>query len=273
VEASNCRTSVAGFKLQFSALGERKPAMNNVNELHEALARVVVADRELADVLNEITGIARHAMPSIEAASVTLIRGEQPFTAGYDGPMALDADELQYERGYGPCVDAGRAGQMLLIDDMRSEQRWPDYAQHAAAHGVLSSLSVPLPFQGATIGALNTYAGRPQIFDDNDVELAEEVAAWVAIAIGNAEAAARTSEDLTHLRTAMMSRALIEQAKGIVMERYKVTEADAYAILTRASQRTNTTLQDTAAELVRTGALRVPVDAQSYRPSERTASL
>jgi GAF domain-containing protein len=247
--------------------------MNNVNELQDALARVVVADRELADVLNEITGIARRAMPSIDAASVTLIRGEQPFTAAYDGQMAVDADELQYERGYGPCVDAGRAGQTLLVDDMRSEQRWPDYAQHAAAHGVLSSLSVPLPFQGATIGALNTYAGRPQIMDDSDVELAEEVAAWVAIAIGNAEAAARTSEDLTYLRTAMMSRALVEQAKGIVMERHKVTEAEAYTILTRASQQTNTKLQDVAAELVRTGELGVPIDSQSYRPSGRTASL
>jgi GAF domain-containing protein len=229
--------------------------MNDVNELHQALARVVVADRELGDVLTEITGIARRAMPSIEAASVTLIRGEKPFTAAYDGQMALDADELQYERGYGPCVDAGRAGQMLLIDDMRNDQRWPDYAQHAAAHGVLSSLSVPLPFQGATIGALNTYAGRPQFIDDHDIELAEEVAAWVAIAIGNAEAAARTSEDLTQLRTAMMSRACIEQAKGILMERHKIKEEEAFTILTHASQRTNTKLRDVAAELVRTGAL------------------
>jgi GAF domain-containing protein len=76
--------------------------------------------------------------------------------------MALDADELQYEHGYGPCVDAGRAGQIFLVDDMRTEQRWPDYAQNVAAQGVLGSLSVPLPFQGATIGALNTYASRPQ---------------------------------------------------------------------------------------------------------------
>jgi len=137
--------------------------VQNLTELHEALARVVLADRQLGDVLTEITGIARRAMPSIEAASITLIRGEKPFTAAYDGQMALDADELQYERGYGPCMDAGRAGQVFIIDDMRSEQRWPDYAQHAAAHGVLSSLSVPLPFQGATIGALNTYAGRPNL--------------------------------------------------------------------------------------------------------------
>jgi GAF domain-containing protein len=162
---------------------------------------------------------------------------------------------LQYERGYGPCMDAGRAAQVFLIDDMRSEQRWPDYAQHAAAHGVLSSLSVPLPFQGATIGALNTYVGRPQVIDDSDLELAQEVAAWVAVAVGNAEAAARTSEDLTHLRTAMMSRAFIEQAKGILMERHKITEDEAFTILTHASQRTKTNLRDVAAELVRTGTL------------------
>ena len=65
----------------------------------------------------------------MEAASVTLIRGEKPFTAAYDGQMALDADEMQYEHRYGPCMDAGLAGQMFLVDDMRSEQRWPYYAQ------------------------------------------------------------------------------------------------------------------------------------------------
>jgi GAF domain-containing protein len=231
--------------------------MQNLIQLHESLAQVVLTpDRKVSDVLTEITGIARRAMPGTDAASITLIRGEEPFTAAYDGKMALDADELQYARGYGPCVDAGRAGQVFLIDDMRTEQRWPDYAQHAAAHGALSSLSVPLPFQGATIGALNTYAGRPHAFGERDVILGEEVAAWVAVAIGRADAVARTSEDLAHLRIAMTSRAVIEQAKGILMERHKVTEDQAFTILTHASQRTNTKLRDVAAELVQTGALR-----------------
>jgi GAF domain-containing protein len=229
--------------------------MNEMNELHQALAKVVVADRELSETLTEITGIARRAMPSVEAASVTLIRGEKAFTAAYDGQMALDADEMQYERGYGPCMDAGLAGQMFLVDDMRTEQRWPDYAQNVTALGVLSSLSVPLPFQGTSIGALNTYTSQPKIFDDTDVELAQEVAAWIAIAVGNAEAAARTSDDLIQLRALMMSRACIEQAKGILMERHKITEDEAFTILTHASQRTNTKLRDIASELVRTGAL------------------
>jgi GAF domain-containing protein len=229
--------------------------MNNVNELHEALAKVVFADRKFPEVLSDITAIARQAMPGTEAASITLIRGEKPFTAAYDGQMALDADELQYEHGYGPCVDAGRAGQIFLVDDMRTEQRWPDYAQNVAAQGVLSSLSVPLPFQGATIGALNTYASRPQAFGEHDLVLAEEVAAWVAIAVGNAEAAARTSDDLNLLRTTMMSRTFIDEAKGILMERHKLNEDEAFTMLIHASQRTNTKLRDVAAELVRTGTL------------------
>ena len=77
----------------------------------------------------------------------------------------------------------------------------------------------------------------------------------MAIAVGNAEAAARTSEDLTQLRTMMMTRAFIEQAKGILIERHKIKEDEAFTILTQTSQRTNTKLRDVAAELVRTGML------------------
>jgi GAF domain-containing protein len=119
---------------------------------------------------------------------------------------------------------------------------------------VLSSLSVPLPFQGVTIGALTTYAGSPRVLDDHDIELAEEVAACVAIAVGNAGATARTSEDLTQLRIVMMSRASIEQAKAFDGAAQDQRD-EAFTVLTHASQRTNTKLRDVAAELVRTGTL------------------
>jgi len=75
------------------------------------------------------------------------------------------------------------------------------------------------------------------------------------VAVGTAEAAARTNDDLLQLSTVMLSRALIEQAKGILMERHKIKEDEAFTILTHASQRTNTKLRDVAAELVRTGTL------------------
>lgn len=77
----------------------------------------------------------------------------------------------------------------------------------------------------------------------------------MAVAVGNAEASARTSQDLAELRTVMMSRAFIEQAKGMLMERHKIKEDEAFTVLTRTSQQTNTKLRDVAAELVRTGTL------------------
>jgi GAF domain-containing protein len=230
--------------------------MLNRLQLHEDLAQVVLAGRDLNDVLNDITKVARRSVPAAESVSITLIRGERAFTAAYDAQMALDADEMQYERGYGPCLDAGWAGQIMLIDDMSTEQRWPDYTLNAAAHGIGSSLSVPLPFQSTTIGALNSYAGRPHAYGEDDVAVAEQVAAWIALAIGNAEAAARTSEELEHLRIAMQSRAVIEQAKGILIERHRVTEQQAFTLLAHASQRSNVKLRDVADELVRTGELR-----------------
>src|ERR1700712_2469691 len=210
--------------------------MPDLTVLHKLLAGVVLGGRNLPEVLTEITGIARRAMPGSEATSITLIRGEKAFTAAVDGQMAMDADELQYERGYGPCLDAGRAGQVFLVEDMRQEQRWPDYAKHVAAQGVRSSLSVPLPFQGVSIGALNNYSGTPGAFGETDFAVGQEVAAWVALAVGNAHMVARTVDDLAGMRAAMASQAVIERAKGILMERHKLTEDQAFSELTRASQ-------------------------------------
>ena len=95
-----------------------------VEDLWRDLSRVVLADRSLDDVLGEVTDIAARGIPGAESTSITLVRGDEAFTAAHTGEMALAADELQYERGYGPCMDAGRAGVVLRIDDMRTEQRW-----------------------------------------------------------------------------------------------------------------------------------------------------
>jgi GAF domain-containing protein len=228
----------------------------NLVELHRELACIVLAGRELPEVLTEVVGIARRALPGSEATSITLIRNERTFTAAFDGQLAMDADELQYKRGYGPCLDAGRAGELFVVTDMRAEERWPDYARHAAELGVRSSLSVPLPFQGATIGALNNYARSTDAFGAADEQLGQEVAAFVAIAVGNAEAAARATTDVANMRQAMASRSVIEQAKGILMERYKITAEQAFTLLTHASQRSNVKLREIAEELATTGVLR-----------------
>ncbi|HEX2074557.1 MAG TPA: GAF and ANTAR domain-containing protein [Geodermatophilus sp.] len=222
-----------------------------MENLLRALSRVVLADRSLQDTLGEITGVATEAIPGAESTSITLIRGDNAFTAAHHGEMALIADELQYERGYGPCMDAGRAGVVLRIDDMLTEQRWPDYTARVVGHGVRSSLSVPLPYQGSSIGALNVYSSKPEAFAGEDALAAgREVAEAIAVAVANADAHAQLGEQARNMRVAMESRAVIEQAKGVIMAQRRVGAEEAFDILREASQRSNRKLRDIAVGVV-----------------------
>jgi GAF domain-containing protein len=222
-----------------------------VEELLRALSRVVLVGRSLQDVLSEITSIATPGIPGAEATSITLVRGDRAFTAAYDGEMALAADELQYQEDAGPCVDSGRGGVVLRVDDMRTETRWPRYVARVQATGVRSSLSVPLPYQDTTVGALNIYSGRPSAFaTPASLEAGLQVAEAVAVAVVNADAHAQLAEHARNMRVAMDSRAVIEQAKGVLMAQRHVDADQAFEILRDASQRYNRKLRDISEGIV-----------------------
>src|ERR1700709_80952 len=119
------------------------------------LSRVTLVARTPPDVLTDLPRIAAAGIPGAESTSITLVRNDRAFTAAHHGEMALLADELQYEKGSGPWLDAGRGEVLRRIDDTETEERWPDYVRHAQQEaGVRSSMSVPLPYQGNSIGAL-----------------------------------------------------------------------------------------------------------------------
>jgi GAF domain-containing protein len=222
-----------------------------VDQLLRDLSRVPFAGRDLPAILGDITTIATREVLGAESTSITLIRGDEPFTAAHDGEMALTADEMQYERGYGPCLDAGRGGVPLRIDDMRSESRWPDYAARVQEVGVLSSLSVPLPYQNASIGALNIYSTRRRAFaGDDSMSAALSVTESIAVVVANADAHAQLGEQAHNMRLAMESRAVIEQAKGVLMAQRHVSAEEAFEILREASQRYNRKLRDIASGIV-----------------------
>ncbi|MGY1601915.1 GAF and ANTAR domain-containing protein [Geodermatophilus sp. SYSU D00815] len=215
------------------------------------LSRVVLAGRGLDDVLGEITDLARRSIPGAESTSITLIRGDKGFTAAHSGEMALVADELQYAQGYGPCLDAGRGNVVLRIDDVSTETRWPDYVSRVQEVGVRSSLSVPLPYQGSSIGALNIYSSQPAAFATPDsLEAGLDVAEAIAVAVVNADAHAQLGEQARHMRVAMDSRAVIEQAKGVLMAQRHIDADQAFEVLREASQRYNRKLRDIATGIV-----------------------
>jgi GAF domain-containing protein len=223
-----------------------------VEEWFRQLSRVVLVDRSLTDVLADVTRLAAQGIPGAEATSITLIRNDRPFTVAHFGEMSLAADELQYEHDAGPCIDAGRAGVLLRVDDMRTEQRWPGYVAHLLeTTEVRSSLSIPLPYQGSSIGALNNYSTEPSAFaDPESLRAGLEVAEIVAVAVANADAHAQLGEQARNMRVAMESRAVIEQAKGVLMAQRHVDADQAFEILREASQRYNRKLRDIALGIV-----------------------
>jgi GAF domain-containing protein len=219
-------------------------------DTYQALAGVVLVGRELDDVLGEICDIANRALVGAESTSITLVRGDRAWTAAHTGQLALDADELQYEEGYGPCMDAGRTGMLMLVRDMRTEDRWPSYTPQVVERGVLSSLSVPLPFQGSTIGALNNYAREVDAFSEDDVRLGEEIVTYIGTAIMNADAHAGATATAQQMREALESRKIIDMALGILIATHHCSPDEAFAILSRASQNHNRKLRELARTLV-----------------------
>jgi transcriptional regulator with GAF, ATPase, and Fis domain len=200
--------------------------------------------------LEKVIRVGRETVGGCDEASVTLITEAGPRTAVFTGQLALDLDESQYQRGYGPCLDAAVGGGILKIDETRTETRWPDYARAAAERGARSSMSVPISAQAGVSGALNFYATQPDAFDDASCELGTALAAYAATAVRNLRHHESARREAEAIQRAMQSRAVIEQAKGILMRDRGCTADEAFDLLVATSQRSNHKLRDVAQQLV-----------------------
>jgi GAF domain-containing protein len=218
-------------------------------------SRLSLHELSMDSLLRTVADLTRTVMPGNPESSVLLLVRDQPATVASTGDLATDLDETQYERGHGPCLHAARTGEVTEIPDTRADDRWPDYTPRAVEHGNLSSLSIPLaidPDEQVT-GALNIYARRPDAFDEDSRSVATRFAPYAAVAAGNLYAYQSARHLAENYQRALESRAVIDQAKGILMERYKLTADLAFQALARVSMQTNTKVRDVADTLVRTG--------------------
>lgn len=214
------------------------------------LGRIVVGGTALAEVFLQVAQVAKDTVPGADEVSVTLVHQEHPSTPASTGALALALDERQYAEGYGPCLQAARTGETLLVTDMGTETRWPEFAAQAVRDGALSSLSVALPVQQETVGALNIYGRTRDAFDEHSQQIAVYVAGYAAVAMSNASLYVRTATLSSQMKQAMASRAVIEQAKGILMGQRRCTEDEAFTLLAQLSQDTNRKLRYVATALV-----------------------
>ena len=222
-------------------------------QLGDVMSRVArQLQEEHGDVeatLQAITATAVRVVPNAEECSVSYVIGRskvEPRASTSDLPREVDT--LQGRIGQGPCLDAVWETEVVRVDDVAAEDRWPEFAWQASELGVGSMLCFQPFVSGDQLGAFNLYSRIPRAFDDESQEIGQMLAAHAAVALAGAE-------HESHLRTAVGSRDVIGQAKGILMERHKLTADQAFAVLTRVSQELNRKLADVAGELTATGAV------------------
>ena len=171
-------------------------------------------------------------------------------TAVFTDDAAPEIDSAQYETGIGPCLDSFRHQEVFTIADTTTDDRWPPFCEAALSYGIRSTLSIPMVANHEGVGALNFYSDKADGFSDADVEVGSQFGAQAAIVLANAQAYWDAHQLSQNLATAMQSRAVIEQAKGILMGVQRCTADEAFQILVRASQRENRKLREIAEELV-----------------------
>ena len=224
--------------------------MRQPQEAFEELARINLQEHSLESLMERVAELTKQTLAGADEVSVTLVERGRPTTVAFTGQLAMALDERQYARGRGPCVDSIEAGQPVRIQSMQKEERWRDWASDAFEQGCNSSMSVPVPLQREVSCALNIYSTREDAFDEQDVELGSTFAAYAGVTLANMHLYQAQGKVVEQLQNAMASRAVIEQAKGIVMGERRCTAEEAFDTLVRMSQESNRKLRDVAHEIV-----------------------
>ncbi|HEY0165537.1 MAG TPA: GAF domain-containing protein [Jatrophihabitans sp.] len=211
------------------------------------LAAVLAGRRSAQEVLDQAVRAAGHAVSGAEQASICLVDedgiGQSPSSTG---ELATECDRAQCQLGEGPCLQALPEGQVLRIDDLSAETRWPAWAVRARALGAGSMLASQLTTARGVLGTLNLYSSRPHAFDSTADALVQVLAAQVGIALARVDNEA-------NLQAAIQNRQLIGQAVGILMERHRLGPTAAFDLLVEASQFSQLKLREIALRVNETG--------------------
>ena len=200
----------------------------------------------LGDALTELSELAVASAAADMAGLTVNDERANPTTVVYTDDVVTEIDQAQYDADRGPCLDAYRGRHIVHLPDVRHDDRYPEFAESAQAHDMHTSLSIPLVVGGRGLGALNIYAAQPGTFDETAVESCTYLGRQAAIIAAYYDKA----EQADHLQRALLSRAVIDQAKGIIMASTGCDAQTAFDLLRQQSQGENRKLREIAEDLV-----------------------
>jgi hypothetical protein len=219
-------------------------------ELARALAdaaRSLDEQVSLEATVRQVASLARTIVPGVDAAGLSVAGGGLLHTAAATDDLAAAGDAAQYETAEGPCLEAAWDQHAIHIDDLTRDRRWPQFTARARHLGIGSLLACHLGSQRGVLSALNLYARAAGAFDQHAQTVARLYATHATIALQSA----RRDADL---RAGLQARERIGRAVGMLMLRHHLTDQQAFALLSSASQKLNIKLRDLA-EIVSTSSV------------------
>lgn len=213
------------------------------------LYTLLAGSDSLDGFLNELAGVAADNLDRRLSCGVTVEVNGRVGTVASSDEFARMLDEAQYSTGAGPCLTAMREGRTVDVVDADLGQ-WPAWRDFAVARGLRKALSTPLRAVDDVVGALNLYSRDEARFTAADRAAAASFAAQAGGAVAVAARLAQQAELVGHLEAALSSRAVIDQAKGILMAQQCCSAQQAFDLLRMASQHRNVKLRDVAQQIV-----------------------
>lgn len=229
-----------------------------------ALATLATGQLDLVTTLTHVATFAVQAIGGADGAGLTLQEPGHADTIVATADFVRQVDTIQYALGEGPCVSAAAHGVTFRSGSLGGEARWPHFGPRVARLGVHSVLSLPLITPDGVLGAMNVYAHDKDVFDDRAVDIGESFSVPAAIAAQNAQVLAQAQRLASNLQAALVSRAVIDQALGIVMSRVGCTSDEAFERLRTRSQSEHVKLAVVAQSVVDAAVRR----ARIRRPSD-----
>jgi GAF domain-containing protein len=228
----------------------------DLNESFEALSEFLAFGEKVDVTLSRIATLSVAVIPHCDYAGISLVEETGVRTVGHTTELVKEIDEIQYATGQGPCLSAishesqGHVPATYEISSMEEDTTWPDFSARARARGLASLLAFTLLAGDRTLGSLNLYATLPYAFDEPDRRIGAIFAAHAAVALANAQRLEFARERVDELLEGYASREVIGQAKGILMERERCSEDEAFDILRSTSSRLHRKLREVAKDVI-----------------------
>jgi GAF domain-containing protein len=215
------------------------------------LADTLVADYDVIELAQQLIDSTMSLLP-IAAAGLLLgdVNGElHVFASSSEQTRLLEL--LQVEANVGPCLEAYRSGHLVMAEDLdAAASRWPAFAERAAQYGFRAVTALPLRLRSERIGALNLFRAAVGPMEDADVAVAQALADVATIGILHQRILSRSEQVNQQLQTALNTRLIIEQAKGVLAERGTIDMDQAFNLLRGHARRTNRRLAELARAVV-----------------------